>query len=414
MPNKYSSSNRLLSYLKLHIHRFFQNKSLRTKSDKSSQEINTSIMVVKESSLDLQKSVKKLHFGSLEEKELAANEIERLAKEDGNSIKFMVELGVVHMLVSMMTFDDDEDISRQQSALRALIQLDNGSYTNKALMVEAGILSKLPNNMMDKIDESTRHDFTKLLFSLSSLSNKQFPLPSSKFLPFLVEILESSSSNYTKNLCLATLYNLSTILENSSSFSTYGVIPILLKLTLVKELSEKSLATLGHLVVTLMGKKSMENSSMVPENLIEILTWEDKPKCQEISTYILMILGHQSSVQREKMANLGIVHVLIGVALLGSPLAQKRASKLLQWFKDERQVKMGPHSGPQQKTGLVSLMGSPINPRQAQEGKKMMKSLVKQSLHKNLEMITRRATNGDDHSKLKSLVISTSSKSLPY
>ena len=150
---------------------------------------------------------------------------------------------------------------------------------------------------------------------------------------------------------------------------------------------------------------------MVPESLIEILTWEDKTKGQELSAYILMILAHQSSTQRDKMSKAGIVPVLLEVSLLGSPLAQKRAMKLLQWFKDERQAKMGPHSGPQ--TGRVAI-GSPLHPREAQEGKKMMKNLVKQSLHKNLEMITRRANAASDSSNLKSLVLSTSSKSLPY
>ncbi|GMY37508.1 u-box domain-containing protein 7 [Fagus crenata] len=50
----------------------------------------------------------------------------------------------------------------------------------------------------------------------------------------------------------------------------------------------------------------------------------------------------------------------------------------------------------------------------AKEGKKMMKNLVKQSLHKNMEMITWRANAPEDSSKLKTLEISTSSKSLPY
>lgn len=124
-----------------------------------------------------------------------------------------------------------------------------------------------------------------------------------------------------------------------------------------------------------------------------------------------MILAHQSSDQREKMAKSGIVPVLLEVALLGSSLAQKRALKLLQWFKDERQAKMGPHSGPQ--TARFAF-GSPVNPQAAQQGKKMMKNLVKQSLHKNMEMITRRASASGDSSKIKALIISTSSKSLPY
>jgi hypothetical protein len=124
-----------------------------------------------------------------------------------------------------------------------------------------------------------------------------------------------------------------------------------------------------------------------------------------------MILAHRSSAQREKMAKSGIVPALLELALLGSPLAQKRALKLLQWFKDERQTRMGPHSGPQ--TARIAI-GSPVNHSEAQEGKKLMKDLVKQSLHKNMELITRRANATSGHSSmLKSLVISTSSKSLP-
>jgi hypothetical protein len=277
-------------------------------------------------------------------------------------------------------------------------------------MVEAGVLSKLPKKI-DGVDELTRRELAELLLSSSSLANTQFPLASSEILPFLRSILESASTVETKEPCLGTLYNLSAVLDNAGALVSGGVVNTLLTLSTVKQLSEKALATLGHLVVTLMGKKEMENSPTVPESFLEILTWEDKPKCQELSAYILMVLAHQSSAQREKMCKSGIVPVLLEVALLGSPLAQKRALKLLQWFKDERHANMKPHSGPQ--TGRIP-MGSPLNGRETQEGKKMMKSLVKQSLNKNMEMITRRANAAADSSKLKALVISTSSKSLPY
>ncbi|KAB1222052.1 U-box domain-containing protein 7 [Morella rubra] len=355
----------------------------------------------------LQKSVKKLHFGSWKEKENAAKEIERLSREDGKTRKLMAELGVIPVLVAMVASEVE---SRRRAALTALIELANGTYTNKALMVEAGILSKLPKKI-DAVDELTRHEFAELLLSLSSLANSQFPLASSEILPFLISILESGSSFETKESCLGTLYHLSTVLDLAGPLVSSGLVHTVSKLSSSKELAEKALVILGNLVVTLMGKKAMENSPMVPESLIEILTWEDKPKCQELSAYILMILAHQSSTQRERMSKAGIVQVLLEVALLGSPLAQKRAQKLLQWFKDERQANMGPHSGPQ--TGRIS-MGSPVTQRDAHEGKKMMKSLVKESLHKNMEMITRRANAAGDSPKLKILVVSTSSKSLPY
>ncbi|KAJ0682309.1 putative armadillo-like helical protein [Helianthus annuus] len=277
-------------------------------------------------------------------------------------------------------------------------------------MVEAGILSKLSKNI--GVDELAKHEFAQLIMSLSSLVNAQFPIDSSKILPLVLHMLESDSSVDTKMLCLGTLYNLSNVIDNVGSLAKDEVVHTLLKLSSMKVASEKALATLGNLVVTLMGKKALESSPMVPECLMEILTWDDKSRSQELSAYILMILAHQSSLQRTKMAEGGIVPILLKVALLGSPLAQKRALKLLQWFKDERQMKMGPHSGPQSRRLSFN---SPAKHGAADEGKRLMKNMVRQSLYKNMETITRRA-NGDStsSSKLKLLVISSSSKSLPY
>ncbi|KAK8678184.1 hypothetical protein V6N13_143692 [Hibiscus sabdariffa] len=424
-----SSSIWLLSSRKLmfftRIRRFLQSKAARKRcvsssSDRSNKlpvKINTDeeedrFAIEKtgtelHGSMALQKSVKRLHFGSWGEKEMAAKAIGKLAKEDVKARKLMAELGVINMLVSMVA---TEVAGRRLTAVKALIELADGTFTNKALMLEAGILSKLPKDI-DVVDDQTRHEFAQLLLSLSSISDTHFSLAKTQVLQFLTGILESGSRNETKEICLGVVCNLSAVLENAGTLVSNGIVETLLRLSSSKQLSEKALAALGHLVMTLMGKKAMEDSSMVPESLIEILTWEGKHKCQEISAYILMILAHQSSTQRNKMSKAGIVPVLVEVSLLGSPLAQKRAMKLLQWFKDERQAKMGPHSGPQ--TGRVGI-GSPLHPREAEEGKTMMKNLVKQSLQKNMEMITRRANAAGDSSNLKSLVLSSSSKSLPY
>ncbi|KAG2395978.1 uncharacterized protein HKW66_Vig0066460 [Vigna angularis] len=455
-----SSSIWVLSNIKLQffarIRRFLQSKATRKRFDpsdrfdvakgsgehKKAENIETVQVMQKTeeeeeevSAIMFQRTVKMLHFGSWAEKEVAAKEIEKLAKEDVKVRKLITELGVVPVLVSMAA---SPVASRRRAGLTALVHLADGTYTgvivnrsfgllgdedkidvhkvaiglgrNKALIVEAGILSKLPNTI-DLVDESTTCKLAELLLSLSSLVNTQFPLASLDFIPLLRHIFETDTCFDTKQSCLSALYNLSTVLENASAMVSSGLVPILLEASSLKEISEKALATLGNLSVTLMGKKAIENSTMVPETFIDILSWEDKPKCQELSVYILMILAHQSSLQRKKMAQAGIVPVLLEVVLLGSPLAQKRAMKLLQWFKDERQTKMGPHSGPQ--TPRFA-MGSPLNQREAKEGKKMMKSLVKQSLHRNMQIITHRANAAGESSKLKSLIISTSSKSLPY
>ncbi|XP_022848062.1 U-box domain-containing protein 7-like [Olea europaea var. sylvestris] len=357
----------------------------------------------------LQRSVKRLHFGSWEEKEVAAEDIKRLAKEDLKWRKTMAELGVIPPLVAMF---GSQVVARQRLAVQTLIELAYGSFTNKALMVEAGILSKLPENE-DVLGEPAMQEFSQLLLSISAaLANSNFSLSSSRVIPFIIHILDSSSSTIqTKDTCLTTLYNLSSVLDNATTLATSGMVNILLRLSTLKEASEKALAVLGNLSITLTGEKALESDPMVPEGLIEIMTWDERPKCQELSAYVLMILAHRSSLQRQKMTKAGIVPVLLEVALLGTPLTQKRALKILQWFKSERQMKMGPHSGPQD--GRIS-QGSPVNPKEIDEGKKLMKKIVKQSLYKNMETITRRATGEGDSSKLKSLVISSSSKSLPY
>ncbi|KAK7319794.1 hypothetical protein RJT34_04519 [Clitoria ternatea] len=353
----------------------------------------------------LQRCVKKLHFGSWGEKEVAAKVIERLAEQDGKVRGLIIELGVVPVLVSMAVSDMD---SRRRLGLKALIHIANGNYWNKALIVEAGILSKLPKKIV--IEDESTSDYADLLASLSSIANTQFPQASLHLIQFLIDILKTCSSFDTKQSCLVALSNISAVLQNAGPLISNGVVPILLELSLMREVSEKALTTLGNLVVTLIGKKAIENSSMVPQCMIETLSWEDKPKCQELSAYILMILAHHSSSQRNKMVQARIVPTLLEVALLGSPLVQKRAMRILQWFKDEsRQIKLGPHSGPQTPT---TAKRSLENQGDTKEGKRLIKNLVKESLRRNLEIITKRANVAVDSSKLKSLFISTSSKSL--
>lgn len=72
----------------------------------------------------LQRSVKRLHFGSWQEKEVAVREIKRLAGEDLKRRKMMAELGVIPPLVEMV---GSEVVDRRRLAIQALIQLANGT-----------------------------------------------------------------------------------------------------------------------------------------------------------------------------------------------------------------------------------------------------------------------------------------------
>ncbi|XP_047328674.1 uncharacterized protein LOC124932113 [Impatiens glandulifera] len=360
----------------------------------------------------LQMAVKSLHFGSWEEKEAAAREIQRLAAGEYLTVprRLMAEeLGVVPPLVDMA---GSEVVQRRRVAVQALAQLAKGSYKNKVLILEADILSKGPENVTI-LDETTIYEYAELIFSLLSVANLQLSLDATKIVTFLVAVLNSKLSDRTEDICLSILCNLSTKLDYASNLVSYGAIEVILELSRTKRTSEKALVALGNLSVTLVGKHALESNPTVPGVFIEILTWENEPKCQEFALYVLMILANRSSIQRRKMTELEIVPRLLEVALLGSTLAQKRAMKLLQWFKDERQARICPHSGPQAR---MNVFGSPVSPRMVDEGRRLMRKMVKESLDKNMETITRRASGVDQNtnSSLKMLVLSSSSKSLPY
>lgn len=150
MSNSSSSSSPiwLLSYIKLQffgrIRRFLRSKAARKRygsttdrfdvvSIKSSvdDEVVVQPVMGREKSEDdsavvLQRSVKKLHFGRWEEKEKAAMEIERLAREDGKTRKLMAELEVIPVLVAMVASDVP---SRRLVGVTALIELARGTYT---------------------------------------------------------------------------------------------------------------------------------------------------------------------------------------------------------------------------------------------------------------------------------------------
>jgi len=74
----------------------------------------------------MQKAVKKLLFGKSEEREMAALEIRRLAEEDVKIRKNLAELGVIPPLVKMV---DSGENSRRRSAVQALLQLADGTFT---------------------------------------------------------------------------------------------------------------------------------------------------------------------------------------------------------------------------------------------------------------------------------------------
>ncbi|KAG9137853.1 hypothetical protein Leryth_026856 [Lithospermum erythrorhizon] len=81
----------------------------------------------------------------------------------------MVELGVIQSLVDM-------------KCIQALVELSNGSFMNKAVIMEAGLLPNLPGKV-DSLDESTKQEYAILLFCYHH--KIKYPLKSSQMITFV-------------------------------------------------------------------------------------------------------------------------------------------------------------------------------------------------------------------------------------
>ncbi|KAK3137941.1 hypothetical protein QOZ80_5AG0362400 [Eleusine coracana subsp. coracana] len=364
-------------------------------------------------SASMRAAVKRLSFGKAEERRQAATEVARLARSDERTKRLLPELGVVPPLVSMLA-----DAGARMAAAEALLELARGTHRNKVHIVKAGLLKKLPRLMDDKdLSRRSCQHLALLLLSISSLANTDFPLSSSELLPFLVTTLTADDVPADMKLpCLAALRNLSTKLEHVRDVVSSGAVRALLALSLHDEkTSESALSILGELAATSAAgkiKKAVEEDETAPRALVEAMTRHESPRCQEHAAYLVMVLAHGHAL-REKLRGLGVVQALLEVALLGSPLAQRRAAKILQWFKDDGQGRtMRAHSGPCMEGASL---GSDVagGSGEAEGRKNGVDKIVKQTLDRNMKSILTRATASVDLTNVKLLVTSSSSKSLP-
>ncbi|KAM0873809.1 hypothetical protein ACQ4PT_037834 [Festuca glaucescens] len=372
----------------------------------------------------MRRAVMRLSFGaSWEEKAEAAAEVGRLARSDERTKRALPELGVVPPLLSMLVdAGGDGSTGARMAAVRALLELARGTHRNKVLIVKAGLLKKLPLLMPDR-DVATSHDLALLLRSVSSLANTDFPLLSADLLPFLVTIFSGTAADVpadTRLSCLAALGNLSANLEHVRAVAASGAVHALFRLSLDEATSEAALGVLVDVAAaSATGRREMAKDEAAPGALVEAVARRENAVCQEHATYLVMALAHGGGdAGRElmrRMRRIGAVQALLEVSLLGSPLAQSRAAKILHWLKGDGQDRIRAHSGPRTEA-TMSCHGSDGD---GDDGTKPCKNavdrIVKLSLDRNMKSIMRRATASVDMTAhaTKLLVASSSSKSLP-
>ncbi|KAJ0030835.1 hypothetical protein Pint_12493 [Pistacia integerrima] len=401
-------------------------------------EISESETRKKEEALEeLKRVVKELQVEDEVKRREGACKVRLLAKENSEARVTLAMLGAIPPLAGMLDF---EDVDSQISALYALLNLGIGNDVNKAAIVKAGAVHKMlqliesPNAPKPSVSEAIVANF----LGLSALDLNKPIIGSSGAVPFLVKTLKNShnqSSSQAKQDALRALYNLSIFPANISFILETDLIPFLLNKLGDMNLSERILSVLSNAVSTPEGRKAI---SVVPEAfpiLVDVLNWTDSPGCQEKSSYILMVMAHKSYGDRQAMIEAGIASSLLELTLLGSTLAQKRASRILERLRVDKGKQVSESYG----GNLGATVSAPIYGSSStstntngvtianecledeedmmSEEKKAVKQLVQQSLQNNMRRIVKRANLPQDFvpsEHFKSLTASSTSKSLPF
>ncbi|KAK2445924.1 ARM repeat superfamily protein [Trifolium repens] len=387
---------------------------------------------------ELKQVVKELCEEDSTKRRIAAARVRSLAKDDSEARGTLAMLGAISPLVGML---DSEDLHSQIDSLYALLNLGIGNDANKAVIVKIGAVHKMLKIIESScvVDSSVSEAIVANFVGLSALDLNKPIIGSSGAIPFLVRTLQNldssgKSSSQVKQDALRALYNLTINQANISFVLETDLVSFLINLIEDMEVSERVLSILSNLVSSPEGRKAISAVRDAITILVDVLNWTDSPKCQEKASYILMIMAHKAYADRQAMIEAGIVSSLLELTLVGTALAQKRASRILECFRvDKGKQVSGSYDG-----GNLSLtVSAPICSSSSSfvktdgggkeylvdeanimsDEKKAVKQLVQQSLQNNMMKIVKRANLKQDFvpsQHFSSLTSSSTSKSLPF
>ncbi|KAK9067879.1 hypothetical protein SSX86_011990 [Deinandra increscens subsp. villosa] len=402
--------------------------------EEEEEEVKRKVEVLEE----LKRAVKRLQSDGNDDVLVGAKEVRRLAKDDSDARSTLALLGAIPPLIALL---DSGDLDSQIAALYALLNLGIGNDANKAAIVKAGAVHKMLDLTKSPNEGSPNPDVCSAIVAnflgLTALDSNKPIIGSSGAVSFLVKTLRSSAEGEVNSQviqdCLRALYNLSLLPSNvSPMIEIDDFVPFLLTTLGDMEVSDRSLLILSNLVSTPEGRKAISSIHDSFQILVDVLSWTDSPNCQEKAAYILMVMAHKSYRDRQVMIESGVTSTLLELTLLGSTLAQKRASRILEILRIDK--------GKQVSETFVGNMGANVSaplygsadsrlvvstdPSKVSEGDTMMsdeskavKHLVQQSLHSNMRRMAKRANLPQDFvpsDHFRSLTSISTSKSLPF
>ncbi|RLN33034.1 U-box domain-containing protein 11-like [Panicum miliaceum] len=360
----------------------------------------------------------------------AAAAVRRKAKEDAAAREMLAMLGAIPPLVAMLDEGGDGGEEVTAAALYALLNLGIGNDTNKAAIVQAGAVHKMLRIAEGGASAALTEAVVANFLCLSALDANKPVIGASGAAPFLVRAFQGAcSTEQARHDALRALLNLSIAPANAPHLLAAGLAPALVASVGDAPVTDRALAALCNLVAACPeGRRAVSRAPDAVPSLVDVLNWADEPGCQEKAAYVLMVLAHRSYGDRAAMAEAGATSALLELTLVGTALAQKRASRILEILRaDKGKQVAGDASGvvatvsaPQERgcRGEEAVDGEPADACMSAE-KRAVRQLVQQSLQSNMRRIVRRARLPQDLApasaeSLKALTASSTSKSLPF
>ncbi|KAL7609564.1 hypothetical protein Lser_V15G10390 [Lactuca serriola] len=383
-----------------------------------------------EQRVKLKEVVRRLQSGGDGDALGGAREVRELTKDDSQSRTNLALLGAIPPLVAML---DSDDLHSQISALYALLNLGIGNDLNKSAIVEAGAVHKMLDLIESPIQDSPNPDLSAAIVAnflgLTALDSNKSIIGASGAISFLIKTLKTSTKSNSNSQviqdCLRALYNLSILPSNvTPMIESEEFISFLLSRIRDTEISDRILSILTNIISTPEGRRAVSTTHDAFSILVDVLNWMDLPNCQEKATYILMVMAHKSHSDRQAMVEAGIMSSLLELTLLGSTLAQKRSSRILEILRINKGKQVSEnYKGRAGAAISAPLCGSTdtesVDSSNSFPNNIAVKQLVEQSLQNNMRRIVKRANLTQDFiasEHLKSSCVSSfsSSKSLPF
>uniref|UniRef100_A0ACD5YGB0 Uncharacterized protein n=1 Tax=Avena sativa TaxID=4498 RepID=A0ACD5YGB0_AVESA len=362
----------------------------------------------------------------------AATVVRRKAKDDALAREMLATLGAIPPLVAMLDESGGGEEELLAAALYALLNLGIGNDTNKAAIVQAGAVHK-----MLSIAEGASGTLTEALVAnflcLSALDANKPIIGASGAAPFLVRAFEAAATEQARHDALRALLNLSIASANAPHLLAAGLAPSLLAAVGDTSASDRALAALCNIVAACPeGRRAVSRVPDAVPTLVDVLNWSDEAGCQEKAAYVLMVLAHRSYGDRAAMCEAGATSALLELTLVGTALAQKRASRILEILRADKGKQVADASGivatvsaPQERGAGGRCQEEDDETAEAHEAcmmsseKRAVRQLVQQSLQSNMRRIVRRARLPRELApasaeSLKALTASSTSKSLPF